>query len=280
MPLSKSHLYSAVRIIGALDPNVDLEKKGVIGTGFLMDLDIERDTGDGFHYRYVVTAAHVLDEQFEVQIQVPHPATGALGDPHAIKRSAWKSPLENFDLALAPWDVYPGVGIPIDMVRKEPLALGAVVSYVGILTAFSRPLAMVRSGTIAALDVEGLKFDSHYTFPAHLIDCRSYDGFSGSPCYSQTPFVVGDPQIPLETIKEQFPLHGSNLEREGAISMNRVGTHFEFIGMFARHTTDDFDGKGGAVNRFGIGVMLRAQDIVTALMSDELEQDRLADEGR
>lgn len=42
MPIGKEHLWSAAQVIGALDVNVDPDRRGVIGTGFFMRVPFER----------------------------------------------------------------------------------------------------------------------------------------------------------------------------------------------------------------------------------------------
>lgn len=97
MPLSLSMIDSAVRITSAGD---------LLGTGFLVTVPSE--TLPGVRWGYVVTAHHVIDEQIEIAVQVPDPFTngGVLYDP--VRVEAWRQPLRNVDLALAPFSSRPG----------------------------------------------------------------------------------------------------------------------------------------------------------------------------
>ena len=73
---------------------------------------------------------------------------------------------------------------------REP-NLGAELFYVGT---FAPPpgdqlMPMARSGTLGSPPVEIVKGPTpqnrtHYKYQANLVDCRSYGGFSGSPCYA------------------------------------------------------------------------------------------------
>lgn len=271
--------------------NVDPVGRGVIGTGFFIRVPFQRGGMIGNH-RYVVTADHVLTEQFNIEIRA-HNNRGELGAPYAIPIKHWCRPLPGYDLAIAPLTGHPGPGptgtADIDDLAVTPPHLGAAIVYAGILTALNKPVTMARSGTIAARDVEGLKFDHHFSFPAHLVDCRSYDGFSGSPCYSQQDLVIVDPPAAANAVRRNTPRIAADIDAHvpgGQWAVGHPYTHIELVGMFTNHTTElddprpaDKDSTGhrkGAINRYGIGVMLRATDIRRALLSDELEKHRIA----
>jgi hypothetical protein len=74
-------------------------------------------------------------------------------------------------------------------------ALGDRVYFLGLLALpgargmTEKNVPMVRSGTIGAMYQDDLPVEwpdkSIRKFQAHLIDCRSYGGFSGSPCFFQ-----------------------------------------------------------------------------------------------
>lgn len=59
---------------------------------------------------------------------------------------------------------------------------------------------MARSGTLGAVYLSGIKRRDHYEYEAHLGDCRSYKGVSGSPCFVEIALpelVAAEPPLPL-----------------------------------------------------------------------------------
>jgi hypothetical protein len=138
---------------------------------------------------------------------------------------------------------------------------GSLIYYVGILLPVDR--VMARSGTIGALDQEGLplkRIHQDYDYTAHLVDCRSYTGFSGSPCFVDLPYASLKPvKPPIPYPEELGPL--AELHHLGML-----------CGMFTAHLTDE--GDDGTVSRYGVGVMLRSKEIGEALLTDDLRKDR------
>jgi Trypsin-like peptidase domain len=275
MPLGFEHLQGSVRIIGIVDG-----RKKVIGTGFTVVLPGVDDPS--FVHGYVVTAAHVLKGKSSIEVQAANPH-GGLNE--AIELREWHSPLPQYDVAIGRW---PSRSQQFWTVHPETFAdllplLGQTIYYVGILTALGQPIPMVRTGSLAAMDVEGLRLEHGYSFPAHLIDCRSYDGFSGSPCFLQTALMpIDPPNVTIDQIPEGMEKQA--MLNDGVSSASRPALFTYFVGMFTNHTTnldaydpDDLDENGlpvNMVNRHGIGVMLPARFIVEALMSDEMANER------
>jgi Trypsin-like peptidase domain len=270
MPLTLEMMYCAARIIGDID-RVDAEGgvvgrvRGVIGTGFCL-----RVQGDACRYGYLLTAAHVLDGQENVEVQFADPgAEGDLQPP--IKFTDWRYPIDGLDLAVSPLFTNPDVRdawvMILDMEpnlvpseRVPTLHLGSRIFYIGLLDPLGRPMA--RSGTIGALHQTGLEHEGGYVYKAHLIDCRSYEGFSGSPCFAELRFTaLSGVEPPIELPKEARDVE--------------VGPTFSLAvpcGMFTEHV--DENNADGAVSRYGVGVMLRGEEIREALMSDELVAER------
>jgi hypothetical protein len=258
MPLDFSQLYSVVRVIGDDQPQLEpsLRQRIVLGTGFLMAVPSE--TTKNSSHVYVITAAHVIENQTAVQIEVPIPQpTGGMYPPVVI--DSWRRPLPHVDLALARLQgaTDQQVVSTLDEQRILPnqvvphLRLADVVEYVGILTPLDRP--MVRSGTVGAIDQQNLPVGA-YDYVGHLIDCRSYGGFSGSPVFASFPMASLEPTHILDNKPFGELYYG-----------------YLLAGMFAAHLSDSNE---WAASRYGVGVMVRGVEIREALMSEELRQER------
>jgi hypothetical protein len=254
MALDPTMMNSAVRITAGTK----------LGTGFVVSVPSE--TVPNSPHAYVVTAHHVIAGETRVAVQFPDPFTSELSEP--VRLTDWRQPLERVDLALA--TIPDRLPIRVQTIHRESSVwsdeyegwpyLGAAIHYVGILSPLDRP--MVRTGAIGALDQTGLQHDGGYIYTAHLVDCRSYRGFSGSPCYMDALYPT------LEEV--ELPRHVAAIQplpRVGA--MHHVAV---FCGMFTQHLEDD--GRTGAVSAYGVGVMLRAEEIWRALMSDAMRDQR------
>ena len=155
----------------------------------------------------------------------------------------WHHPLPKVDLAIARFRSNQEVAtIPEDSMIPNhlvsTLGLGGDVAYVGILAPLDRP--MDRTGTVGALDQERIGLDE-YDYPAHLIDCRSYEGFSGSPVFA----LIAKPYLDHTDTYQNRPL--------GQMA------YFAFLaGMFTAHLSEE---KHWAPARYGVGVMLRSIEI-------------------
>jgi Trypsin-like peptidase domain len=234
-------------------------------------VSVESESLEGVAYPYLLTAHHVIAKQENVEAQPPNPfAEGELYPPVAIE--GWCQPLDGVDLALTPFEEgqhhsYKVRGTPLEggTIGKE-LQLGSSIFYIGLLAPDDRPMA--RSGTIGALDQEKLKFKQGYSYPAHLVDCRSYGGFSGSPCFAETPFACLTPLPPGQGPHKKIP------ELTGPVG--RMAHVLLLCGMFTSHRTDegDEDNREDAASRYGVGVMLRSQEIREGLMVDKLKDQR------
>jgi hypothetical protein len=270
MPLTREMMYCAARIIGDIDlvdadENVVDRVRGVIGTGFCL-----RVQGHACRYGYLLTADHVLDGQENVEVQFPDPgAEGELQPP--IRFADWRRPLEGVDIAVSPLFTNPDVrDVWVTILDMEPnlvpsktmppLQIGSKIFYIGLLDPLNRPMA--RSGTIGALHQTGLEHDGGYVYTAHLVDCRSYSGFSGSPCFAELTFV---PLVPVKPPGD-LPPELQEVEIGATVSLAVP------CGMFTEHV--DENNADGAVSRYGVGVMLRGEEIREALMSKELADER------
>lgn len=262
MPLDVSMVYATVRVIGDYHPALMEPSRGTIGSGFLVV--VPNEDNPSVRHGYVVTAAHVLAEQRRIEVQAPDPRPGgALYTP--VEVDQWFRPLPKVDIAVAPWPAMSGSFMALELSNmipffdETPLRLGGTIFYIGILTPLDVP--MVRSGTVGALDVYDLRHENNYEYPAHLVDCRSYGGFSGSPCFAQVVRANLTPEPMPSAPPEAASIPMGDLE------------YFVFLaGMFTAHLSDK--AKSGATSLYGVGTMLRGQEIRKALMANELKEHR------
>lgn len=262
MPLDPAILGSAVRITSFGD---------LCGTGFIMTVPSESIPGK--RWGYVLTAHHVIKGQVGVEIEVPNPFDLAtLQAPITVEN--WTQPLDGVDLAVAPISTefgrkFAATGIENALPAGDVPLLGTPIHYVGIFAPIEGP--MVRSGTLGGLDhkiVED-RDGTRYDYPAHLVDCRSYEGFSGSPCFSQVPFAVTNQPPYLK--REPEP-------DDSGVTPDPIPIWYEtlFAGMLSAHFTDRMaeEGSAGVASSYGVGVMIRTDEILEALMSDKAKAER------
>jgi hypothetical protein len=163
----------------------DLERKP-IGTGFF----VSTEDGNGTGYTYVVSAAHVVMPSVNTWIRMRDALNGRV---LTIPIFGWL-PHESEDVAVAFIPLGPA-GTPAHyafrrhdaVALEEPeFRLGADVFFAGLLAGVSEMeqtcIPMVRSGTVAAIGQAGIPLLDGRHVTGHLIDCRSFAGFSGSPC--------------------------------------------------------------------------------------------------
>ncbi len=220
-------------------------------------------------YTYVVTAHHVIDGQPDPELVFPDPyAPGALYPPQKTEGPDWKQPLENVDLAVLPYrrpeDFFVSSLVLGQHIRPElpkPRVLAMPFHYVGLLEPLNR--AMARSGTLGALYEKGIAHRDHYEYTCHFGDCRSYKGFSGSPClveYQMASLEKADPPLP---------------QSEGEPDIGPLGKirylHI-LCGMLTWHLEPPKDGPEAST--FGVVVILPSEYVYKGLTSDELVKER------
>ena len=277
MPISFQTLGCAAHLV--------TESGRSIGTGFCVTIPSTVPNTDP--YGYLVTASHNVHGMTSVLVEIPNSlGRGEMYD--AIPVSDWQYPLSGVDIAVALLDD-PGeknyFGFPLsyfmplgDIILPQ---LGAQIYYVGIFTPVRR--AVARSGTIAALDQKGLStyLDDpdagleYIDFPVHLVDCRSYNGFSGSLCFVQLSY----PGLREAPLPDDLP------DTEGVtVPLGRMVYNAIPCGMFIAHFSDEgqiIKNPDGAVSRYGMGMMLRGNEIRAALTTEMLlKYRRDADEQR
>ena len=259
MPLHYGMLRASVHVAGPA-PGGSEE-----GTGFF--ITVRSESIPGKRHGYLITAHHVIDGLQDVYIQAVNAHTGDLYRPFLVED--WRQPLPGVDLALAPipgtHGDYTAVEMEVSLMPTERIAapqLGAQIYYVGLFQP-ARCL-MARSGNLGAHNVTSV---DRYPYPVHLLDCRSYGGFSGSPCWAILSFAGLEP-----TTIQLDPPPGIEWPEVGG--MHHVAM---LCGMFVAHYSDEEDedyNPEGVVSRYGVGIMIRGQEIWAALMTDEMKAER------
>jgi Trypsin-like peptidase domain len=266
--LNPSILDAPVRIIGDIaDRTAPLgQRRGVVGTGFLCAVPSRNIPG--LRYGYVVTAHHVIESQNRSEVQAPQPRSWGQALQEPVVTEEWIQPLDGADLALARFggehaNWYGGLATErLFLPPNVTPPLGGIVHYVGILEPEDR--VMARSGTLGALDQEGLAHPGGYVYKAHLMDCRSYGGFSGSPCFAQFDAPV------FEVIDEsQLP----HIDRAPGDAAPRGSMdHYTWLcGMLTWHLADRRPEHPASV--YGVVAMLPHTEIWRGLMALQDERD-------
>ncbi|MDQ6947879.1 MAG: hypothetical protein M3256_16840 [Actinomycetota bacterium] len=195
MPLDDRYPWIVVFIVAPRLNDDGIEQNVPIGTGFVASVP---SATAYTKFLYVITAQHVLfGERSQLAVRfttkqggsVDLPAPDWIDHPTEDVSAAPITGSALLDLRLAAvaesqfLDVHEG---------DQPL-LGDTVYFIGLL-AFVQTMAdanvpMVRSGTLGAKYQDGIPIQlpdrTRRLITAHLIDCRSYRGFSGSPCFIQ-----------------------------------------------------------------------------------------------
>jgi hypothetical protein len=233
-------------------------------------------------YPYVITADHVLPKKPEsCTFVMSHPD----GEPRTVSAKEWWRPFMSVDLAIGsldPEEVYDQqlVAIEIEQQSFPPsfistIGLGSVVHYVGLLAPMDVP--MLRTGSLGNLyqSVGGTK-KYPWRYPAHLIDCRSYGGFSGSPVYIEIDFPVIEPGEMSPELARMVP------EKVRSRPVNRIIQINPLFGMLTAHldddefnATDEEEGNDFALaSRHGVGIVLPIEIILQGLDCKKLRMDR------
>jgi hypothetical protein len=228
------------------------------GTGFIM---LVPDSG---WYQYAVTAAHVvrpLGTRSLIRVKCPGGALEYL----AVQKWMFHP---TADVAVAPieWGALAMAQIPATAAdmwwpkREFAPALGDDVYFIGLLRNMEameeESIPMVRSGTIGRMNQTRckLKISPTYTqeITGHLIDCRSYQGMSGSPCFVQESRI---PEGGAET-------HG-----------NRLVYPTLLLGLISAHFDDSYPIAGASFRvpvHTGVAIVTPAIDIIATLNEPEL----------
>jgi hypothetical protein len=244
------------------------------GTAFIVA--VPSAVPDAAHY-YVVTAAHVVRPCSSTFIRFVAP-DGSIDDLpvhewvyHATEDVAVTP------LALEkPYDVFSG---PIDRFVgaaevERPPEPGDNVFFVGLVgqvpSMGDRNVPMVRGGVIGALYQDGIPMglpDGNVIHVhGHLIDCRSFGGFSGSPCFVR--YISG--QGKTERLGLTYPV-------ESTLLLGMIGGHFDLKSSVA---LPDQEAKVKVPAAAGIAVVYTAETIRELLDEEELMTARIEDDER
>jgi hypothetical protein len=265
MPLHPLVLNSVVTIRSAGDFQ---------GSGFIVYMASE--TVEGHMWPYLVTAHHVVrGHDGLIEIDVPDPRI--IGEStKGVPVRDWVQPVPKVDLAIAPFPTdlverYQGFMFDHFMPHGSGIGLGGQILYVGIFEPENAPMA--RSGYVGAVGVPITTHDEfghvQYRYDGDLLDCRSYKGFSGSPCLAQTTYAVldSDPELPA-------PLWPKR-DDGSPVDLRNVATVAGFCGIITRHYGDETASDAdGAVSRFGVCVMLSSDYVRLGLTAPGVVKQR------
>lgn len=166
------------------------------GTAFLVSVP-GQDVGV---WRYFVTAGHVIAGEAPTWVRLRRRDGGP---PVDLPVPEWTQH-STADVAVASCDIDLRE-VVAEHLREElfvdkwayQLARGDGAEFVGLLSAVEtmrkRAIPMIRSGRIGALYQQDVPmWTGQYTRTekcAHLLDCHSVGGFSGSPCFVEKPMI-------------------------------------------------------------------------------------------
>jgi len=160
----------------------------------------------GAEWGYLVTARHLIEDGMKTWVRLRRRDGGS---PHDEPVSDW-TPHKTADVAITPCQIPPEFihrYVPDtqfadrwDSWADSRLVLSDQVWFIGLLahveTMAQRAIPMVRSGILGASYQEDIPFEDDVNGSitrepcAHLIDCHSVGGFSGSPVFIGQPGIV------------------------------------------------------------------------------------------
>ncbi len=268
-----------------------VERK-IVGTAFLINVPSEQHPHIG--HLYAVTAGHVVEGDAPSFVRVP--TEGGLVD---LDVPDWVPHPGQHDVAVAPIVLPAGEqcsftnisnfidddrwrSVDNDFGRPFDPELGDTVYFIGLLgkiEAMSEGnIPMVRAGTLGRLwqdrlPVQRTPADEVKYVTAHLIDCRSFAGFSGAPCYLQQD-QAGTQAAPNGN------LNIVTWERTALLGL--IGGHFD---DWEKTRDPHAEGYGGGISddlearvSTGVGYVIPAEFIRETLMVEELVEARRRDD--
>jgi hypothetical protein len=280
----------AVAFIIGRRSNAGMARSMPIGTGFFLGVRTPPNPRTTrAHTLYLVTAAHVVRSEPQTWVRmrrsdksledIPIPEwTFHDRDDIALTVLELDETEQPYDIAVLPIpDFLPSYAphrySDKNRVRFRPM-LGDRVYFVGLFSPISamgeQNVPLVRSGTVAAWAQERvpLKMPDGTVFEhtAHLIDSRSYAGFSGSPCVVQFPIEPG--------------LGGVGRPHEETELIGLVSSHFDLT-KNADLTGEIADlGTVGVAVHLGVSVVMPAESIEALLDREDVMADRQERERR
>lgn len=270
MGVSSSYITTAVFISGASEV-VPPDDAPLRGTGFVAQMDAP-DPDEC--YLHVVTAGHVvrplacsfvrLSRRDGSVTSLAIPPTDWVFHPVEDVAAALIS-LDPSEIALTVIPTSSFVGTAETQFAPGP---GDEVFFPGLLgqvpSMGERNVPMLRGGMIGALHQSGIPMrlpdDTVLSVHGHLIDCRSFGGFSGSPCFVRfTSGINVTPRMGLKTPQVSAHLLGI------------VGGHFD---LRASVTLPDQEDKLRVPVAAGVAVIQTSQTILEVLRDEDLEVRR------
>lgn len=260
LPLNERYARATVFIMAERATDRGLERVPV-GTGFLVSVPIDdEELRQDYHFLYLVTAAHVVRTlphswaRFNLRaggvrdLEVPAWIHHAEGEDVAVC-FVGAIDIEVFEVYYASTDDFVDVDVPLPKLGDTVYFIGLVAQ---ITAMHEANVPMVRSGTLGRLYQEQIRVTFHHgvvaRVTAHLIDCRSYSGFSGSPCFIQ-----------YHVVRKNNGGTSSSIETR---LLGIVMAHFDDVApdRISRHT--------------GIGLVLPVERIRELLMDERLQRVR------
>lgn len=261
MPLEDIVAKTVTFVIAERDKPSGGTGKEPIGTAFIIALE-----EGGLTFRYVVTAAHCVRTEHRTWIRIPVEGE----KPKDFRVQQWVEHSTE-DIAVTPFDQTQGPWSAIPLAQSvhkydRKARLGDRVYFLGLMRGVpdmaDRNIPIVRSGTVGVLYQDNVPVkiapDLTVAYQAHLIDCRSYAGFSGSPCIIQfEEWRIRDAYDP---------------ETKAVGKLVATGSTTLLFGIVIAHIEIP-DEEGDKVNS-GVGVVIPAEKIEETLQMDDLAQDR------
>lgn len=223
--LGKAYTKTVVFIGGSMatEPHSDPVLRG---TGFLVGFRSEANPDRGMIY--IVTAAHVVQPLAASLVKLRTPEDSVtdrlidawfLHPTDDIAVARLPPPYFDFDFYAVEAKDFAGTAEP-----EHPPQPGADVYIAGLLGVVpsmgERNIPMVRTGSIGALYQDNIPMrrpdGSALEVKAHLVDCQSFGGFSGSPCFVR--YISGKGET--EGLALPYPVQSTLL-------LGMIGGHFD-----------------------------------------------------
>jgi hypothetical protein len=270
MAISTSYISTAVFIGGSRtdDSAVDAPLRG---TGFVAQMEAP-DPDQCF--LYVITAAHVVRPLARSFVRLSRHDGTTVDMPLNEWTFHYREDVAVTPIALDPGEIRLTV-VPVEMfvgVAETQFAPGPgdEVFFSGLLgdvpSMGQANVPMVRGGMIGALHQDGIPMrvqdGTVLSAHGHLIDCRSFGGFSGSPCFARFVSRI-----------DATPNLGLKVPKETALLLGIVGGHFD---LHASVALPDQEDRLRVSVTAGIAVLQTSETILDVLRDDDLEADRLS----
>jgi hypothetical protein len=282
MSLDDSYTKMVAFVIERLDPSDGVGEGRAIGTSFFVMVPSKTDPGNG--WLYAVTARHVVESGRDTWLRV-HWSDGHLDE-----------------LPVKAWTLHPSDDVAVTLMNRIGVdcgwmqiddfldvrpqdrrpRLGDRIYFVGLLAIakamVDENIPIVRSGTLGRMYQDGMVLrhgqgDSSWItrHEMHLIDCRSYAGFSGSPCFVQFQ--------PIDHLAEPLRMDSTyrDILQPETLLLGLISGHMEELAE-PRGTGELANDQMIGTIRFpvntGVALVTPVEKISECLMDDELVVER------